>query len=361
MYHILAFVISLMIFYQHGIDGIPAAKPDNDVHIHLNMGREKTQQVKQSTGGGDQVRITSSHTTPETGSDYASKPCTCSSSKELVPLCGVNGKTYGNQCELHCAKVEIKCYEKCPCKGLCSSNSDCELTEKCSFHSSRFGQCTHNEEDFDEFGQPKPLGYNTEHQCHVYKGSGYLTDKQAHYAEYEHDSDEDYEDEDYRFVDGENKCPKEGKRGKFMGSKAEDVAGFFNTTNHNKCYQSILQKELEKNNTSIAKSYIRHLVWLVNDAFTGEQFDHLERGTIFDGEHELNFQELKPIISQAKQYDRCEQKYFWHKLWFLELCNMKYLLLEGGKPWSKCKDPIRPKDEYELYEITKWCSVKICE
>ena len=97
-----------------------------------------------------------------------------------------------------------------------------------------------------------------------------------------------------------------------------------------------LAKRAEKN-TTIAKSYNRSLVFLVTDAFTYEHFDHLEGGTIFDDEYALYMQELKPIISHAKHYDVCKLKYFWDKLWFLELCNIKYLLLEGGKPWSKCK------------------------
>lgn len=35
------------------------------------------------------------------------------------PVCGVNGKTYGNACSAGCAKVRVRCKGKCPCKRPC--------------------------------------------------------------------------------------------------------------------------------------------------------------------------------------------------------------------------------------------------
>lgn len=31
----------------------------------------------------------------------------CICTKQWEPVCGVNGRTYGNLCEAHCAKVEV--------------------------------------------------------------------------------------------------------------------------------------------------------------------------------------------------------------------------------------------------------------
>ena len=35
------------------------------------------------------------------------------------PVCGVNGKTYGNKCGADCDKTEVECYGECPCAKLC--------------------------------------------------------------------------------------------------------------------------------------------------------------------------------------------------------------------------------------------------
>ena len=169
-----------------------------------------------------------------------------------------------------------------------------------------------------------------------------------------------------------------------MGTKIKDVPGIFNNTHHDKCYQSTLHKELLNRNKTMAKFYIRDLVNLVTYAFNNQYL--FEYWTDFDDEGAENLQSLVSMISPHNHHEAtCTDKYFWVKLWFLEFCNIKYLLHEGGKPWSKCEgfsdlffqllnifsDLKKPEDdEYHYFDFafesfeddpTKYCSVKICE
>jgi len=40
-------------------------------------------------------------------------PCKCS--KERLPVCGVDGRTFRNYCAAECGRIEISCYQGCPC------------------------------------------------------------------------------------------------------------------------------------------------------------------------------------------------------------------------------------------------------
>jgi len=41
------------------------------------------------------------------------KPCACTF--DYRPVCGINGRTYGNKCGADCPDIEVACNGECPC------------------------------------------------------------------------------------------------------------------------------------------------------------------------------------------------------------------------------------------------------
>jgi hypothetical protein len=48
--------------------------------------------------------------------EKSSRPCICT--MDYRPVCGVNGKTYGNKCGADCENVHVACNGECPCQTV---------------------------------------------------------------------------------------------------------------------------------------------------------------------------------------------------------------------------------------------------
>ncbi len=59
------------------------------------------------------------------------KPAFCT--REFRPVCGCDGRTYGNACEAAAAGVNVRQEGACLSEGECTSNSDCPGSEYCLF------------------------------------------------------------------------------------------------------------------------------------------------------------------------------------------------------------------------------------